>query len=92
MSPLLPAMNEVSRRTPELSHRPAALFPASRRVATRDEASPALVLACEDEYRVAFGDMLAAIHRPLRGKHERLRLQIANLGFNCERHDFARSD
>jgi hypothetical protein len=36
--------------------------------------------------------MLAAIHRLLRGKHERLRPQIANLGFNCERHYFPRSD
>jgi hypothetical protein len=31
---------------------------------------------------------LAAIHRLLRGKHERLRPQIANLGFNCERRYF----
>jgi len=60
--------------------------------ATRDEASPTLVLACEDEHRVAFGDMLAAIHRLLRGKHERFRPQIANLDFNCERHYFPRSD
>ena len=60
--------------------------------ATRDEASPALVLACQDEHRVAFGDMLAAIHRLLRGKHERFRPQIANLDFNCERHYFPRSD
>jgi hypothetical protein len=60
--------------------------------ATRDEASPALVLACQDEHRVAFGDMLAAIHRLLRRKHECLRPQIPNLGFNCERHYFPRSD
>jgi hypothetical protein len=60
--------------------------------ATRDEASPAFVLAGEDEHRVGFGDMLAAIHRLLCGKHERLCPQIANLGFNCERHDFVRSD
>jgi hypothetical protein len=60
--------------------------------ATRYEASPALILAREDEYRVAFDDMLAAIHRLLRGKNERFRSRIANLGFNSERHDFARSD
>ena len=37
--------------------------------------------------RVAFGDILAAIHRVLHREHERLRPQIANLGFNGERHD-----
>jgi hypothetical protein len=55
--------------------------------ATRDEASPAIVLACEDEHRVAFGDMLAAIHRLLCRKHECLRPQIANLDFSREHYD-----
>src|SRR6266853_427298 len=36
--------------------------------AARDEALPALVLAREHENRVAFGDMLAAIHRLLCGE------------------------
>ena len=60
--------------------------------ATRDEASSALVLACEDEHSIVFGDLLAVIHRLLRGKYERFRPQIANLGFNGECHDFVRSD
>ena len=53
--------------------------------AARDEALPALVLAREHENRVAFGDMLTAIHRLLRGERERLRPRIANLGFYRER-------
>src|SRR5882757_6622481 len=48
--------------------------------AARDEAFPSLFLAREHEDRVAFGDMLAAIHRLLRGERERLRPRIANLG------------
>src|ERR1700678_3708977 len=54
--------------------------------ATRDEALPALVLACEDEHRVTFGDVLAAIHRLLRSKRECLRPQSADLSFNRECH------
>jgi len=52
--------------------------------AARDEACPALLLAREDEDVIAFGNMLAAIHRLLRGERERLRLRIANLGFDGE--------
>ena len=51
-----------------------------------DEALSALVLARENENGVAFGDMLTAIHRLLRGQRERLRPWIANLGFDRERH------
>src|SRR5882757_1862863 len=54
--------------------------------AARDEALPALVLAREHKNRVAFGDMLTAIHRLLRRECERLRPRIANLGFDRERH------
>jgi hypothetical protein len=54
--------------------------------AARDEALPALVLAREDKDRVAFGDMLTAVHRLLRGECERPRPRIANLGFDRERH------
>src|SRR6266852_9611649 len=54
--------------------------------AARDEALPALVLAREHENRVAFGDVLTAIHRLLRGERKRLRPRIANLGFDRERH------
>jgi len=54
--------------------------------AARDEALPALILAREHEDRVALGDTLTAIHRLLRGKRERLRPRIANLGFDRERH------
>ena len=52
--------------------------------AARDETWPALVLACEDKDRIAFGDVLATIHRLLRAERERLRPQIANLGFSRE--------
>jgi hypothetical protein len=54
--------------------------------AARDETSPAFVLAREDEDGVAFGDVLAAIHRFLRAECERLRLWIANLSFDREYH------
>ena len=40
--------------------------------AARDETWPAFVLAREDEDRIAFGDVLATIHRLLRGERERL--------------------
>ena len=56
--------------------------------AARDETWPALVLAREDEDRIAFGDVLTAIHRLLRPKRERLRLWIANLSFDRERDAF----
>ena len=52
---------------------------------TRDETLPALVLARKDEDRVAFGNVLATIHRLLRFKRERLRLWIANFSFDRER-------
>jgi hypothetical protein len=52
--------------------------------AARDETWPAFVLAREDENRIAFGDVLAAIHRLLRAERERLRLWIANFGFDRE--------
>jgi hypothetical protein len=54
--------------------------------AARDETWPALVLAREDEDRIAFGDVLTTIHRFLRLKRERLRPRIANLGFDREHH------
>ena len=52
--------------------------------AARDETWPAFVLAREDEDRIAFGDVLATIHRLLRAERERLRPRIANLGFDRE--------
>ena len=52
--------------------------------AARDEAVPALVLACENEHRVAHRDVLAAVHRFLRAKRKRLRLRITNLGLDHE--------
>ena len=54
--------------------------------AARDEAWPAFVLAREDEDRIAFGDVLATIHRLLSAERERLRPRIVNLGFDGERH------
>ena len=54
--------------------------------AAGDEARPAFVLARENEDRVAFGDVLATIHRLLRAERERLRRRIANLGFDREHH------
>jgi hypothetical protein len=59
--------------------------------AARNESLPALVLACEDEHRVALGNVLAPIHRLLRSKRERLRSQTANLSFDRERHVYSRS-
>ena len=50
--------------------------------AARDETWPAFVLAREDEDRIAFGDVLATVHRLLRAERKRLRPRIANLGFN----------
>ena len=52
--------------------------------AARDETWPAFVLARENKDRIAFGDVLATIHRLLRAERERLRPQIANLGFSRE--------
>jgi hypothetical protein len=52
--------------------------------AQRDKTLPAFVLARKDEYRVASGDMLAAIHRLLRLKRERLRPRIVDLSFDRE--------
>src|SRR5258708_38737569 len=54
--------------------------------AARDETWPAFVLAREDEDRIAFGDVLATIHRLLRAEREPLRPRIANLGFDRENH------
>jgi len=54
--------------------------------AARDQALPTLILAREHVNRVALADMLSAIHRLLRGKSERLRRRIANLGFDRECH------
>jgi len=48
--------------------------------AARDQAVPVLVLAGENENRVASGDKLAAIHRLLCGECERLRPRIENRG------------
>jgi hypothetical protein len=54
--------------------------------AARDETRPAFVLAREDEDRIAFGDVLATIHRLLRAERESLRPRIANLDFDREHH------
>jgi hypothetical protein len=54
--------------------------------AARDEARPTLVFAREDEDPIAIGDVLAAVHRLLRAKRERLRPWVTNLGFDRERH------
>jgi hypothetical protein len=54
--------------------------------AARDETCPAFVLAREDEDRIAFGNVLATIHRLLRAERERLRRRIANVGFDREHH------
>jgi len=54
--------------------------------AARDETWPAFVLAREHKDRIAFGDVLATIHRFLRAEPERLRRRIANRGFNREHH------
>lgn len=60
--------------------------------AARDEAWPALVLAREHENRVAFRDELPAVHRLLRGEHERPGPRIANLTLDRERHSPLRSE
>ena len=52
----------------------------------RDETGSAFVLTCEDKDHIAFGDLLAAIHRLLRIEHECLRPRIFNLGFDRKRH------
>jgi hypothetical protein len=52
----------------------------------RDQTWPAFVLAREDEDRIAFGDVLATIHRLLRTERESLRPRIANLGLDREHH------
>src|SRR5262245_2770651 len=54
--------------------------------AARDEPLSTLILTREYENHVAFCNMLAAIHRLLRRERERLRLRIANLGLDRERH------
>jgi hypothetical protein len=48
---------------------------------------PTFALAREDENRVAFGDMFAAIHCLLRSEHKRLRPRIADRSFDRKRHD-----
>jgi hypothetical protein len=50
--------------------------------AARDETWPVFVLAREDEDRIAFGNVLATVHRLLRAERKRLRPRIANLDFN----------
>src|SRR6266566_3841090 len=52
--------------------------------AAGDETWPTFVLAREDEDRVAFGDVLATIHRLLRAERERLHRRVANLRFDRE--------
>jgi hypothetical protein len=54
--------------------------------AARDETWPPFDLAREDEDHVAFGDVLATIHRFLRAERESLRPRIDNLGFDREHH------
>jgi len=53
--------------------------------ATRDEASPALVLVVKTNAVSPLAIRSPPKHRLLRGEHERLRPQIANLGPSCER-------
>jgi hypothetical protein len=53
----------------------------------RDEALAALVLAREYENRVTFGDLLAALHRLVRGEYERARPRIDNLRLDRVQHD-----
>jgi hypothetical protein len=57
--------------------------------AARDEAFASLVLACEDEYDVAFGDAFAPIHRFLRAEDECLRPGRVNFGFDRVGHCFS---
>src|SRR5438105_1343415 len=54
--------------------------------APRDEPLSTIVLACEHENGVTCGDQLAPIHRLLSGERERLRMRIANLGFDRKGH------
>src|SRR5947209_19205377 len=54
--------------------------------AARDETWPAFVLARKNEDRIAFGDVLATIHRLLRSERERLHPRIGNLHFDREHH------
>ena len=54
--------------------------------AARDETWPAFVLAREDEDRIAFGDVLATIHRLLRIERERFCPQIANFSLDRKYH------
>src|SRR6266568_2086631 len=54
--------------------------------AARDETWPAFVLAGENKDRIAFGDVLATIHRLLLAEDEPLRPRIPNLGFDREHH------
>jgi hypothetical protein len=51
----------------------------------RDETCTTFILAREDEDHIAFGDVLAAIHRLLRAERESLRRWIADFGFDRER-------
>src|SRR5438876_8560043 len=51
-----------------------------------NETWPAFVLVREDEDRIAFGDVLASIHRLLRAERERLRPRVVDLGFDREHH------
>ena len=51
-----------------------------------NETWPAFVLVREDEDRIAFGDVLAAIHRLLRAERECLCPRVADLGFDGENH------
>jgi len=54
--------------------------------AAGDETRPAFVFAREDEDDVAFGDVLATIHRLVRVERISLRPQVANLSFDREHH------
>ena len=54
--------------------------------ATCNETWPAFVLAREDEDRIAFGDLLATVHRLLGAERERLCPFIPDLGFDCKLH------
>lgn len=52
----------------------------------RDETWSALILTRENEDSVAFGDVLATIHRLVRAERESLRQQIDNVGFDGKWH------
>ena len=72
-----------TRRLPRNARFPGDGFGGGNN-SSRNEAAPALILAREHIDGVAFRDVLAAIHRLLRGEHKRARPRIAKLDFDRE--------